>query len=601
MSIVKLGYNTNMQANTVFDKLVKDLSRDERRRMLEKIGSLFSISEEPLAEEEPASPSVDLDQTYANLGLMAKLVIFLKTLFSGRTREDVLEERLLSDVAREIHRRYPGLLDTSRGLVLPAFVEEVKNLRENIAVFVPVLGKIMGPQKTDFVAFLAGLEMEEARNRLLEETEPSYQIAKYLSKGEVPVRGEENENLAPPPSSDLSDTEIKKMMENSLDDVLQFLPAAGRAVMYRNMKLIHYLYTLSAFPFDRLIGAFNPVSELPPVACPIGRIKDPVIRLAEIMHSMKIAPSPALIKAMFLFLDDEKAENSAYNMEEDLTRQGKAADTALEKIRSLNRNFPFVLLARYVSGDINHVCADIGGGEDWFALLKQFWRGRIDQLHRAFTAERKRTEVRTEIQEALGPVQFIPLRNYSFPSSEGEDPGTFSLTLGLLKTFFSRIFPAEFNRYLKILLIDGEFYKDDNRQEFTESYTILLKAGENLEAYENKFEAGGEMRKAVEAVEKDMAPGAMKKRKIENIVRNADREAEALIGGVQNGLQAVARILNGILYGEIGGRYDTLSNYGYLGGKSNQNFTKGLDDVLRKTKTMAALTEKAFLVESSRM
>ena len=599
---MNMRYNgVTMQANTIFDRLVKDLSRDERRNMLDKMGKIFLISEEPLSESEAEQDVIDFDYVFKKLGVVSRLIIFFKALITGRTREEILEERLLADIARNIQRRYPGLMDFARAVFLPSFAEEMKVLKENIFVFLPVLGRIMGPNKTDFIAFLAGLEMPETQNRLLEETDPYNQAEKFVRRNMIGIQHSVGSGAVDSPStSELSDMELRKMMESSLEDILQFLPADGRAMMYGNMKLIQYLYTLSAFPFDRLVSAFSPVPELPPMACPAGRIKDLVTRLSEILHSMKISPSPVLIKAMFLFLDSEKTENTDYDLEEELSRQVKAAANAMENIREVNKKIPWVPIARYLSGNINYQCPAVGGGEDWHALLKQFWKSRIDQLHRLYVVKRKQEEIAQEIHHVLDPVPLVFAQNYTFETADGEIRGTYTLSLALLKTFFTGIFPGEINRYLKTLLIDGEFYKDDNRQEFADAYNVLLMAGVNLNNFEKRLASTGDTGKALVTVEEEHISAAAKQKKIRNLLKNTDLDAETLIRNVQGGFQALIRVINGILYGEIGGRYDTLSNLGYLGGKSNQTYMKGLDGVLKKSKQISALLEKIFLLESSK-
>ena len=80
-------------------------------------------------------------------------------------------------------------------------------------------------------------------------------------------------------------------------------------------------------------------------------------------------------------------------------------------------------------------------------------------------------------------------------------------------------------------------------------------------------------------------------------MKSADIEAETIIQNVQNHMQALVRVLNGILYGEIGGRYDTLSNLSFIGGRTNQAYMAGLDAILQKSKKVTALIEKIFVVE----
>jgi hypothetical protein len=590
-----------MQANTVFDRLVSDLSREERKEMLEKLENTVCLTEEPLGGEDIPPGDVDIEKIHKALGVFQRIFLFFYTLFTGRSREEVIEKRLLNDLAREIQKTSPTIIDFKRRVFLPSFAEDILILQEAAAFFFPVLRKIMGPNKTDFIAFVAGVEMEDLRERLLLETDPYYHVAKFVNKDERSIHGKDLPFIILPPAAELSDSDIKRMMDNALEDLLQFMPQDGRGLMYQNMKFLQYLYNLSAFPFDRLIGSFFPVAELPPVPCVLGNIRDLVVRLTEIMHSMKLPPSPRFIRTMFLFFLDDQTENAEFNFGYELTRLIEEAENSLNLVRKFNKKYPMVLVARYVKNDLRYQCPAPAGGEDWFALFKQFWRGRIDQTYRLFSAKRKQDEITGEILEALESTELLMVEPYI---ALGDDPscrGAYPLCLGFLKTFFQKIFPGEFNRNLKTLLLDGLFYKEDNRSEFTDAYNGLLKLSPALDKFENRLTKEGDIGRAVTQMEIEITTKAIKERKMKNLIKSADMEAEALIQGAGNNLQALIRVLNGILYGEIGGRYDTLSNLSYIGGRSNQNVMTGLDLILNKAKKVSSLIEKIFVIENTRV
>ena len=69
----------------------------------------------------------------------------------------------------------------------------------------------------------------------------------------------------------------------------------------------------------------------------------------------------------------------------------------------------------------------------------------------------------------------------------------------------------------------------------------------------------------------------MKKKKMESVVEMMERENSQILRSCMNSLQEFYNVINGILYGEVGGRYDTLSNLSYLGGSDNKGFKKKLD------------------------
>ncbi|MDR1932567.1 MAG: DUF5312 domain-containing protein [Spirochaetales bacterium] len=580
---------------SVFDKLVHDISHDERKNLLEQIGQNAAVSGEPLAEEYSGGEAVDLEDVYRKLDIFSRIIVFFKMLFSGRRRDEVLEHELLANIARDIQKKSSGIMNFSQRTFLPAFCEEVRMLRDNVQPFVPPLTEASGRNKGDFIAFLAGLYMEDIQNRLIRETDPYYQVA--ARKGQAvftPEQWEDRENMDVPPSSELPDGDVKRMMEGALEDLMEIIPADSRTFLYQDMKVLYHLVTLSRYPFDKLISAFASGPAGTPAACPMSRLKDQVMKLAEIMWNMRTPPSAFLLRTLFLFYGGDKSREA---LEKEVVRQISAAGRALQSIREINKRVPWLLIARYVSQNLNYQCAVSGGAEDWFVLLKLFWKNRIDALYKDFSAQRKEKELRREIRSLFDPLAVLPVANYRFSVDEKMLEGAFSLSLSLVKTFLLSVFPGDMNRYLKTLLIDGVFYKEDNRKEFTDGYNAVQKAAGILEKFEARLAPKGDVAEAVAANLKEYAPALIKRRKIQGILRETGLDAEYLLQTVQGGFVSLARVVNGILYGEVGGKYDTLSNLGDLGGRANAEFRKGLDESLRKINAANTLLQKLILIE----
>jgi hypothetical protein len=584
-------------AEAVFDKLVQEISPNERQDLLQQISRKTSVSEESLRPDEPDPETVDLEVVYRGLGFLSRLIIYLKMLFTGRQREDVLERELLANIARDIQKKSPGIMNFSNETFLPAFCEEITMLRDNVQMFLHPLSHVDGESKGDFIAFLAGLLMEDIQARLFRETDPYYLAAKVVRKGQVSFTPDEWENrrdMELPLSSDISDGEMKKMMSGSLEDILAAISSDGKSLMYQNMKVLYHLVSLTRFSFTKLISAFSSGPDGSPFPCPMSRLKDQVIKLAEIMCNMKSPPSPVLMRVLFLFCNQEKTGSE---LEAEVVRQISQAEKALGNIREINRRIPWLLIARYVSRNLNYAYTISGGAEDWFAVLKQFWRARIDARYKDFTANRREKELRREIRIAFDPVPVRDVSGYSFPVDGHTVSGAYPLSLSLVKTFLEAVFPVELTEYLKMVLIDGVFYKENNRKEFSDGYNAVLKASGMLEKFEARLAPDGDVTLAVRANMKEYAPAVLKRRKIHAIVKGTDLDAEYLLQTVREGLQSLSRILNGILYGEIGGKYDTLSNLSYLGGKANAAFRSGLDVSLRKLSVLNALLQKLIPLE----
>ena len=65
------------------------------------------------------------------------------------------------------------------------------------------------------------------------------------------------------------------------------------------------------------------------------------------------------------------------------------------------------------------------------------------------------------------------------------------------------------------------------------------------------------------------------------IFNKIDSEARVILDDSFAHLQTLKLILNGILYSEMGGKYDTISNIGYIGGRENQPLLKDWEKILK--------------------
>ena len=87
----------------------------------------------------------------------------------------------------------------------------------------------------------------------------------------------------------------------------------------------------------------------------------------------------------------------------------------------------------------------------------------------------------------------------------------------------------------------------------------------------------------------EMTSLPIKRRKLDGVRRGIEEEAETLIRAAGNAFVGMSRILQGVLKGEAGGRYDSLQNLSFLDGRSNREY-------LRSLETVRGICEKALLI-----
>jgi hypothetical protein len=543
-----------------FDTLVAQLSAEERGALLERIKATIPVSAEPLYPASSAPGAGESTARGEDLGLMARFLLFFRALFSGKSREALIREDRLKEIARRVEVKQPGVIDRKRLILLGAVAEELRSLRDAARFFYDALDRSVERDRAAFYAFLGSIELPETHERLLTEADPAA-IAATMMEARSPVE----------------DSAVRSAALSVYDGVFSELSEKGRRSMYQDLRGVLFLKRLSGFLFDRLLGAFREGS-LPGsgLCASFFDVRELLLDLGDILFSMSEAPSIELMDAIFMFAERDELGSRGEDAVSVLGADLAKAETSLGRIRSFNSRVPLGDILRLVSGDPDYLPRELPGGEDWLAIYKAFWRERIEALLDRWRAEHRDKELLEEIAAFVGDPGPAAFAHISREESEGAPALRFAVALTFLDAFYRGPFLRELNRPLKIVLVDGEFYRKDNRVEFTDAYDSLLRLPELLSAFDARLGPEGELGAAWSAASREMGPMGARRRKLLGITRMAEDEAELIIKREGSAMRTIVLVIQGFLKGEAGGRYDSLSNISYIDGKSNKEFLKSL-------------------------
>ncbi len=547
-----------------FDSLVQELSTSERRDMLEKVQGTISVSWDPATDpnEDDAHEHVDATVEFYRMPLFTRLWILLLKVFSGQTREQLVHERLIRRHATTLARRYPAIFDRRNSLVLPGFFQAVDGLAQSVRPLSGALSRALGRNEPTFLAFLLSLEMESVQRELASETDP-FEISRE--------------------DPEMPEPEVRRRMMINLDYVFESMASDGRTRMYDSARFLHALHRVANFPFQSISGRAVISGEDGAGGCPVGELADPLSDLAGALAALRSRPSPRLMEAVFLFAEQERIPSGDYNLAEGLARRLRGASLALSQIRDFMDEVPLLGLARVAFEDINYEPRVVTGGEDWFALVKRFWSDRCDKRYGEYVLSVQKRRYSREIEQLVdaGPVQ--SLRNYR--TIQGEE-AQHARSIGALQLFVRTAFRHKMLSPLKTLLIDGEFYKSENRSEYDEAFEVLSNAEQVIMNFQQRLEPSGDFGMTLDQLRKQPHDAEYPER-LEKAMKKIDGRASEIVAENTAALRTIVEVVNGILYGEVGGRYDTLANLGQIGGRSNKELMSSLDTAMR--------TAQAFL------
>jgi hypothetical protein len=559
-----------MEESHVFERLVKTLSREERQEMLERIQMPEDqvVSTEPLKIPEERS-EFDFLREYHKLTWWEKIYITIKAIFTHQSKEETLEQTILMRLGKRIEREHPGLFSYKQGELKSEFYEHLKKLRESTRFFQEPCAAAFGKNKQDFFAFLAGWEMPDIQDRLLNDIEPE-QVG-YEKSLEDPVQ-------------------VKKEIEYRLEDIIDSIDPERKRMIYDEIRKLHYLSSLVHYNFDKLIDAFEQRAGSEGNRISLTGNQAALTELLQLLSSIQSPPSEQLVKVLFIFyLQKELEKEDPEEFEHRLYQMLNNAESAFSYIRFFNRTVPLLDLLRLAKRNVDYYPTDIGGGEDWFLQFKQFWYRRFDEKIRRYTEEQKRKKI---IEDALGFLhvdRFPRIMYYRTGDIDQEVRARYEESISFVRGFVERIFLDEMNPPLKLVLIDGEFYKEQNREEYNDSYNGILQLKSDIENLEFDLSEKGEIGKRIARIRAEVVSPRLQISKIGQLMHDVDKQAEQIVTTAIDDSTSMSNLLGGILYGDMGGRYDTLSNLGYIGRNENKNLSQKLRSIKNRLETFTKI------------
>ena len=544
-----------MEDNSVFNRLISDLTQSERLDMISKMHHIAPINDLPLNEKVPEE-EYDYEKSYHNFSFFEKIIIFFTVLFSSREREKVIESLSMDNLSRQLERSSPDLINYNKKIFLNKFLLEIEKLQDSLTIFRDTLSLIMRSGESEFIAFLVGLHFPEIEAKLLNEIDPQ----------------KISDNM------DFDNSfQLKRHIEFRIDEILAEIDADKKKIIYREIKNLHVLNLLSVFNFDKIISAFTTVDGEVSATCGFIDIRKSLHQLLDILFSLNVSPSADTLDAVFMF--GYELLNSDNDLEKILQINLEEANITLDTIRKFNSKIPLESILCLLNRNMNFHPAHIGGAEDWYALFRRFWYKKFDKMMEIYTEGEKRHQLEEDAGFFLNISTKPVLSNYKKGLWGKELHIKYEVSTGFINAFMSGVFIRELIKPLKLVLIDGQFYKEQNRMDYNKSYRTITDTVDILKNLDDSLAVRGMYYELVKKIEEKESSKDSIAEQVEEVLASVDKEFEKIIVSFNAALRLLIDVISGIVQGEMGGIYDTLSNLGYIGKGENKNLTSQLNEI----------------------
>ena len=553
---------------TTFERLVRSLQSSERQDLLRKLADTTELrSEEAQSRERPEVISgeggVIPEERFKEQSFLVRLWFGICSLFSSSTPVQLYSLHLVESLGKKLSRTSGSYIDARQRMYSSALYQELKRLRTIQSFFSSLLGSYE-ENKGGFFIILSSLMIKKTAEAIASAADP-FEF----------------------PSDSRDQKDVRLTCVRAMDSVMNNIPSEDRARMYQAAQGIEWMRKFCAVPLDRILLRFDIMSGIAQ-GCPIDSVTEEMKSLVNILSSGRKIPV-LMLEALFLFSEQEHVRDSGFDLERECSQFLTAAAGHLVAISEFRSTIPLADFVRFSIHDVSWRPLVSESGEDWFMLFRNAWKKRFEQRWSAWSRAHRRAVLSARMHDFLGMDDLPQLTYHPWEGMWLRLSLRRELSLQFLKGFFTRMYPSQIMKPLKVILIEGDFYKRENLMEYTDAFSALEHEQSIIENFEERLSPKGDLGEGFEIVQREKMATVKGKARLENMMLTTDSETETIIGKAVTAFTSMDLILGGILDVVRGGPYETLVNLASIQGKQNERFRKELTMVRQ-------LIREAFMI-----
>lgn len=442
----------NVSKSTNLERLAQGISDNERKDMLSKLKEVTPEEGENIpgvtqkkkrdavqAEEERREFALKLRKE----SLLRRFWIWLKSMFSEMSVEEIYNESLVSELAHDIERHYPDLLIYRRKVLFNSFYEKLLLLAKASEFFKPYI-KIFDRNPGSFYV----------------------ELSKILMPGVVEDIETDSDPYQYPLSEPLEESSIKELRQRVLEGLCS-LGIENQRDMYQYAQMLCWLGTFVKIPFEKLIRRFGTSADQMSV-CLFSQFRNDIDELARVMCNY-VHIDERLIGAFVLFLQDSADDPDLSESDSNAIKERNFRALATSQIAMIEmfvNNVPMEKMAKIVLNNYLYIAQPSGGGENWLEQFSECVKKHFEKRLREWRADREKEGLKVLLKEYFGLAMFpqFPYRPWEKLWS-GTKPVNV-LSIGLVNYFVKQHF-TEYMTVLKGVSLEGDFSVKKNQKQLS--------------------------------------------------------------------------------------------------------------------------------------
>lgn len=545
-----------------FEQLAHELPENERNTMLKEIkkspptnreleldSSGLDKNESILIETEAYSKNKKIiEKAKEKLSFFQRIILFFMRIFLDKSLEKLLEEQLLKKEAEAVENASIGLIDFKNQKLKEKFLTEISSVCDDIDIFSLPINYIIKENKIDlFYRYIVKREVPGFEETILRDINPENLYA-----------SEKPENL----------DSIKPAVIKIFDEKINSFEKEEITVISEYSKIFCYMEKLVTFPFESFKNLF--ISDISVYkTCHFARAKKPLAKLDTILSKLFTGFSTLdiFVEYLFDFYDtgiastvNIKNENNITNNEilKEVSHSGKKkASKALIIINNFYTSIPFSKLLKVMHKNLSYKTGSLICEEDWFSVYKKLLKNEIENQVDEYIFLEKKKRFLQQMKGYINEISMTENDGMTITSEKAQYNLRNCNILYYLYVVFEKFYVKNLEQVISQIIIDGIFYKDTNKKELRETFSMLNTFRNNYQAFIARIGEG-----SISYIASEKAIG----KKEDAIIKSISLEGYKLYKNYFKYFISIFNILKGITSGSGAEKYDTLSNIDNLFG-----------------------------------
>ncbi len=555
-----------------FDHLVAGLSIDDRVSILQQMKSQIAPEIESLSKdslkEDAAIPKGDI---LKNESIITRIVLFFKSLFSNKSVEIVYQEHKLTIMAKKIESKYSDYFSAQRMCLEQSFYDSLLELKKIADSFKDGLAKA-DEHPGSFLVLLGSLIMSDMEKKVEQVANP-YSI----------------------PFSQEITNDLRASMIRKMDAVLADVSPTAKGELYTCVQSYIWLTAFTQLPFESFAAKFS-VTTTGKLHCPLSSAVTELEKFANILCNSRNV-EPEVLEALYLFQMQSKIDaGETVDVQAGVSEHMTNSLVALKGLTHFINSIPIRSITMVARGTLSWIPMYKESGEDWFVQYKAQWKRIFDKKWNHWLHERKvsRTKDHVAMFCQTDGYPLFPLRPWSALQSNIVFSKEYSI--GFLYCFFSKIY-VKFNDVLKIIMVDGDFIRRDNKTEFIDTYTEANHLIKSIKDFYENLSPKGSYGATFAAITPDVLRTVQGQLQVQTLMTSIESEVNMIVLTFGTICRSFGSIFNGMLVANYNPNYDTISNIANLVGPDNAPIRKHIVEISESIETAFGLLQEIEAVE----